>query len=136
MPSQSGGAALSSKHKCALTETDICGLLISPPIKNAGWDPITRIRRQVTLTPRSVVVRGDVASRSQKKTKFADYVLYGGLSVPIVEANDNNHTVKQVLQQAFGYARSSRSRAPSVRTPMPLPHTTKMAAVGEDIETE
>ena len=45
-----------------LSETDICDLYITPCIKQAGWDPVTQIRREVTLTPGPVVVRGNVAS--------------------------------------------------------------------------
>ena len=89
-----------------LSETDICDLYITPSIKQAGWDPVTQIRREVTLTPGPVVVRGNVASRNKKKKKFADYVLYKELGVPVavVEAKDNKHTVGHGLQQALDYA--------------------------------
>ena len=40
---------------------------------------MAQIRREVTLTPGPVVVRGNVASRNKKKKKFADYVLYKSL---------------------------------------------------------
>ena len=51
-------------------------------------------------------MRGNIASRNKKKKKFADYVLYKELGVPIavVEAKDNHHTVGQGLQQALDYA--------------------------------
>lgn len=90
--------------KRALSEIDICDLFITPAIKQAQWDAITQIRREVTLTPGPIVVRGNVASRNKKKCKFADYVLYKEAGVPVVEAKDNNHTVSQGLQQALGYA--------------------------------
>jgi hypothetical protein len=76
------GDRLSSLDKKSLSESDICDLFISPAIKRAGWDPITQIRREVTLTPGPVIVRGNVASRNKKKKKFADYVLYQEPSVP------------------------------------------------------
>ena len=60
--------------KKGLSESDICDLFISPAIKRAAWNPITQIRREVTLTPGPVVVRGNVASRNKKKKKLADYV--------------------------------------------------------------
>jgi hypothetical protein len=49
--------------KRGLTESDICDLFISPAIQRAGWDPYTQVRREVTLTPGPVVVRGNVAAR-------------------------------------------------------------------------
>jgi len=54
-------------NKKELSETDICDLFITPAIKNAGWDPISQIRREVTLTPGPVVVRGNMSSRNKKK---------------------------------------------------------------------
>ena len=95
-----------SKDKKQLSETDICDLFITPAIKQAGWDQFQQIRREVTLTPGPVVVRGNMSSRNKKKKKFADYVLYWepGIPVAVVEAKDNEHTVSQGLQQALGYA--------------------------------
>lgn len=91
-------------NKKRLSETDICDLFITPAIKNAGWNPINQIRREVTLTPGPVIVRGNMSSRNKKKKKFADYVLYQEPGVPIgvVEAKDNNYTVSQGMQQALG----------------------------------
>ncbi len=93
-------------NKRDLSEIDICDLFITPSIQQAGWDPVTQIRREVTLTPGPVVVRGNVASRNKKKKKFADYVLYKELGIPIatVEAKDNHHSVGQGLPQALDYA--------------------------------
>ena len=100
------GNPLSTIDKKTLSESDICDLFISPAIRGARWDPLTQIRREVTLTPGPVVVRGNVASRNKKKSKFADYILYQepGVPVAVVEAKDNHHTVSQGLQQALGYA--------------------------------
>jgi hypothetical protein len=57
--------------KKRLSESDICDMFISPAIKSAGWDQMTQIRREVTLAPGPVTVRGNVASRNKKKRKFA-----------------------------------------------------------------
>jgi type I restriction enzyme R subunit len=86
--------------KRTLSETDICDLYISPAIRRTGWDPVTQIRREVTLTPAPVVVRGNLASRNKKKKKFADYILYKDLGVPIavVETKDYHQTVGHGLQ--------------------------------------
>jgi len=97
---------MDGKDKKALSEIDICDLFITPAIKGAGWDPMTQIRREVTLTPGPVIVRGNLSSRNKKKKKFADYVLQWekGVPVAVVEAKDNNHTVSHGMQQALGYA--------------------------------
>jgi type I restriction enzyme R subunit len=93
-------------EKQELSESDICDLFITPAIKQAGWDPFQQIRREVTLTPGPVIVRGNLSSRNRKKRKFADYVLswQPGLPLAIVEAKDNKHGVSDGLQQALGYA--------------------------------
>ena len=62
---------MDSKEKKKLSESDICDLFITPAINKAGWDPMSQIRREVTLTPGPVVVRGNMSSRNKKKRKFA-----------------------------------------------------------------
>ncbi|ESS67479.1 type I site-specific deoxyribonuclease [Methyloglobulus morosus KoM1] len=71
------------KEKKSLSETDICDLFITPAIRNAGWDAMRQIRREVTLTPGPIVVRGNLSSRNKKLKKFADYVLYWEPNVPV-----------------------------------------------------
>jgi type I restriction enzyme R subunit len=66
---------LDKKDKLKLSESDICDLFITPAINAAKWDPLTQIRREVTLTPGPVIVRGNLSSRNKKKKKFADYIL-------------------------------------------------------------
>ncbi|KJS29025.1 MAG: restriction endonuclease [Desulfatitalea sp. BRH_c12] len=97
---------MSGINKKELSETDICDLFITPAIKDAGWDSLKQIRREVTLTPGPIIVRGNVSSRNKKKKKFADYVLSWkpGLPIAVVEAKDNNCTVGHGMQQALGYA--------------------------------
>jgi len=97
---------MDKKEKQQLSESDICDLFITPAIKDSGWDQIKQIRREVTLTPGPVIVRGNMSSRNKKKKKFADYVLSWepGVPIAIVEAKDNNHTVSHGMQQALGYA--------------------------------
>jgi type I restriction enzyme R subunit len=98
---------LDKKDKRNLSETDICDLFITPAITQAGWDQMRQIRREVTLAPGPVIVRGNMSSRNKKKKKFADYVLSWepGVPIAVVEAKDNNHTVSQGMQQALGYAK-------------------------------
>ncbi len=97
---------MDGNEKKKLSESDICDLFITPAINKAGWEPMTQIRREVTLTPGPVVVRGNMSSRNKKKKKFADYVLSWepGVPVTVVEAKDKNHTVSHGIQQALGYA--------------------------------
>jgi hypothetical protein len=66
---------MNSKEKKELSESDICAKFITPAIIQAGWDEMQQIRREVTLTPGPIIVRGNVSSRNKKKKKFADYVL-------------------------------------------------------------
>lgn len=83
---------MNSKEKKELSESDICDLFITPAIKAAGWDQSKQIRREVTLTPGPVVVRGNMSSRNKKKKKFADYVLYWepGVPVAVIEVKKRN----------------------------------------------
>ena len=139
--------------KRSLSEVDICDLFISPAIQRAGWDPLTQIRREVTLTPGPVVVRGNIASRNRKKKKFADYVLYKEFGVPVavVEAKDNHHSVGHGLQQALDYAdilnvpcafssngdafasHNKTARPPEdIETRFPLRHSLRRISCGND----
>lgn len=85
---------MDKKDKKELSEADIKAKFITPALRDAGWDEMTQIRREVTLTPVPAVVRGNMSSRNKKKKKFADYVLQREKGVPIavVEAKDNNLT--------------------------------------------
>jgi len=97
---------MNKQEKQELSESDICDLFITPAIKDAGWDQLTQVRREFTMTPGPVIVRGNMSSRNKKKRKRADYMLQweAGVPIAIVEAKENNHTVSQGLQQALGYA--------------------------------
>lgn len=99
---------------------------------------MTQIRREVTLAPGPVVVRGNVASRNKKKKKFADYVLYKEHNVPIavVEAKDNNHTISQGLQQALDYAEILNIPSAYSSNGDAFASHNKVPAQGEDIETQ
>ncbi|PUA30227.1 MAG: restriction endonuclease [Cellvibrio sp. 79] len=129
---------MDKKEKQELSELDICDLFITPAIIDAGWDQLTQIRRDVTLTPGPVIVRGNLSSRNKKKKKFADYVLQWEKGVPIavIEAKCNNHTVSHGMQQALGYSEileipstfSSNGDAFASHNKVPEPH--------EEIETE
>ena len=124
-------------NKKTLSETDICDLFITPSIKNAGWDPALQIRREVTLTPGPVIVRGNMSSRNKKKKKFADYVLSWepGIPVAVVEAKDNNYAVGHGMQQALGYAAILNVPSAFSSNGDAFAAHNKTAAAGEDIET-
>src|SRR6266404_2960536 len=129
---------MDSKEKQALSEIDICDLFITPAIKSAGWDSMKQIRREVTLAPGPVVVRGNLASRNKKKKKFADYVLYQepGVPIAVVEAKDNNHTVSHGLQQALGYAEILNIPSAYSCNGDAFASHNKVPAASEDIETQ
>ncbi|MFA6900610.1 MAG: DEAD/DEAH box helicase family protein [Desulfurivibrionaceae bacterium] len=125
-------------NKKELSEIDICDLCITPALKDAGWDQIKQIRREVTLTPGPVIVRGNMSSRNKKKKKFADYVLYWepGVPVAIIEAKDNKHTVSHGMQQALGYAEIIEVPSAFSSNGDAFASHNKVPAAGEDIETE
>jgi type I restriction enzyme R subunit len=132
------GAILKKEEKLKLSESDICDLFITPSIKAANWDPLTQIRREVTLTPGPVIVRGQMASRNKKKQKYADYVLSWKPSLPVavVEAKHNGHTVSHGLQQALGYADILDIPSAFSSNGDGFASHNKVAKPGEDIETE
>jgi type I restriction enzyme, R subunit len=125
-------------EKKKLSEIDICDLFITPAIRNAGWESETQIRREVTLAPGPVIVRGNMSSRNKKKKKFADYVLswVAGNPVAVVEAKDNNHTVSHGMQQALGYAEILEVPSTFSSNGDAFASHNKVPASGEDIETE
>lgn len=129
---------MNSEDKKKLSETDICDLFITPAIRNAGWNPMNQVRREVTLTPGPIVVRGNISSRNKKKKKFADYVLSWepGVPVAVVEAKDNNHTVSHGIQQALGYAEILKVPSAFSSNGDAFASHNKVPAAGEDIETE
>jgi type I restriction enzyme R subunit len=91
-------------NKKDLSEADINEKFITPAVLKAGWDEQTQIGRQVFFTDGRIFVKGKLTARG--KRKFADYILYYKRNFPIaiIEAKDNNHTVKAGIQQALGYA--------------------------------
>jgi len=126
------------KEKKELTESDIRAKFVTPAIVEAGWDEMTQIRREVTLTPGPVVVRGNLSSRNKKKKKFADYVLQKekGVPVAVVEAKDNKHTISHGLQQALGYTELLDVPCAFSSNGDGFASHNKAALPGEDTETE
>jgi type I restriction enzyme R subunit len=129
---------MDNKEKKALSESDICDLFITPAIKDAGWDQLKQIRREVTLTPGPVVVRGNMSSRNKKKKKFADYVLSWepGVPIAVVEAKDNNHTVSHGMQQGLGYSEILEVPSTFSSNGDAFASNNKVPESNEEIETE
>lgn len=125
-------------NKKDLSEIDICDLYITPAIKDAGWDQYTQIRREVTLTPGPIVVRGEMSARNKKKKKFADYVLHKepGIPIAVVEAKDNNKSISHGLQQAIGYAAILQVPSALSSNGDGFASHNDVPENGEDIETE
>ena len=90
--------------KKSLSERDICTKFITPAIENAGWDKQTQLLEEVSFTDGKIYVRGKLTARG--KQKRADYILYYKPNIPIaiIEAKDNNHSVRAGIQQALDYA--------------------------------
>ncbi|MBM3432445.1 MAG: DEAD/DEAH box helicase [Bacteroidetes bacterium] len=91
--------------KTSLSERDICTKFITPAIEKAGWDKHTQLLEEVSFTDGKIFVRGRLSTRG--KAKRADYILYYKPNIPIaiIEAKDNNHSVRSGIQQALDYAR-------------------------------
>lgn len=126
------------KEKKELSEIDICDLFITPATKDVGWDQLKQIRREVTLTPGPVIVRGNISARNKKKKKFADYVLFWepGVPVAIVEAKDNTHTLSHGMQQVLGYAEILQVPSAFSSNGDAFASHNDAPEDGEDIETE
>lgn len=90
--------------KKELSEADIKEKFITPAIIKSGWDELTQLGREIYFTDGRIYVKGKVTARG--KRKFADYILFYKPNVPIavIEAKDNNHSVKSGIQQALGYS--------------------------------
>ena len=95
-------AKLMDKKK--LSERDVCTKYITPAIENAGWNKLTQFREEVTFTDGKIYVKGKLTARGTRKR--ADYILYYKPNIPvaIIEAKDNNHSVRAGMQQALDYA--------------------------------
>jgi type I restriction enzyme R subunit len=95
---------VSDIDKKALSERDICSKLVTPALTQVGWDLLSQIREQFTITKGRVQIEGSYYAR--ESPKFADYVLFYRPYIPlaIIEAKDNNHSVGSGMQQALGYA--------------------------------
>ena len=91
--------------KKKLSERDICTKYITPALENAGWDKLLQILEEVSFTDGKIYVRGKFTARGQGKR--ADYILYYKPNIPIaiIEAKDNNHSVRAGIQQGLDYAR-------------------------------
>ncbi|NLI08524.1 MAG: DEAD/DEAH box helicase family protein [Thermotogaceae bacterium] len=90
--------------KKSLSERDICTKFITPAIEKAGWDKVTQLLEEVSFTDGKIYVRGKLTARG--KQKRADYILYYKPNIPIaiIEAKDNNHSIRAGIQQALDYA--------------------------------
>lgn len=132
------GSVLDKKEKQELSEIDICDLFITPAIKNAGWDQMTQIRREVTLTPGPIIVRGNMSARDKKKKKRADYVLSWepGVPIAVLEAKDNKKSVSHGIQQALGYAEILEVPSAFSSNGDAFASHNKVPEQGEDIETQ
>jgi type I restriction enzyme R subunit len=91
-------------NKKDLSEADIKEKFITPAVTKAGWDEHTQLGREIFFTDGRIYVKGKITARG--KRKFADYILFYKPNVPIaiIEAKDNNHSVKAGIQQALGYS--------------------------------
>lgn len=92
-------------NKKSLSERDICTKFITPAIVKAGWDTHIQLLEEVSFTDGKIYVRGRLTARGKRKR--ADYILYYKPNIPIaiIEAKDNNHSVRSGIQQGLEYAK-------------------------------
>lgn len=90
--------------KKSLSERDICTKYITPALEKANWNRQTQFLEEVYFTDGKIYVRGKLTKRG--KAKRADYILYYKPNIPIgiIEAKDNNHSVRAGIQQGLEYA--------------------------------
>jgi len=90
--------------KKSLSERDICSKFITPALIKAGWDAQKQVLEEVSFTDGKIYVRGKLTARGARKR--ADYILYHKANIPIaiIEAKDNNHSIRAGIQQALDYA--------------------------------
>lgn len=91
-------------NKETLSERDICTKFITPALEKAGWDTQLQILEEVSFTDGKIYVRAKMTARGNRKR--ADYILYYKPNIPIaiIEAKDNNHSVRAGIQQGLDYA--------------------------------
>ncbi len=91
--------------KRSLSERDICTKFITPAIEKAGWNKLTHYLEEVSFTDGKIYVRGKLTARGARKR--TDYILFYKPNIPIaiIEAKDNNHSVRAGIQQALDYAK-------------------------------
>ncbi|NLB68064.1 MAG: DEAD/DEAH box helicase family protein [Lentisphaerae bacterium] len=89
--------------KKKLSERDICTKYITPALERAGWDLYKQVREEVSFTDGRIFVKGNLTTRGKRRR--ADYILYYKPNIPIaiIEAKDNNHSIKAGIQQAIDY---------------------------------
>jgi type I restriction enzyme R subunit len=92
-------------NKKTLSERDICTKFITPALEKAGWDTQLQVLEEVSFTDGKIYVRGKITARGTRKR--ADYILYYKPNIPIaiIEAKDNNHSVRAGIQQSLDYAK-------------------------------
>ena len=89
-------------NKTNLTEAEIRSRFIRPAIVAAGWGA-AEIREEYYFTDGRMIIAGEKATRGERN--FADYLLrYRHVSLAVVEAKDNRHTIGGGMQQALAYA--------------------------------
>lgn len=92
-------------NKKTLSERDICTKFITPALEKAGWDKQLQILEEVSFTDGRIYVKGKITARGKRKR--TDYILYYKPNIPIaiIEAKDNNHSLRAGIQQGLDYAK-------------------------------
>lgn len=92
-------------QKINLSEQDISTKYIVPAIQKSGWDIMTQVSEQESITDGRIIVSGKTIKRG--KIKKPDFILSYQKNFPIavIEVKDNNHSIASGIGQAIGYAK-------------------------------
>ena len=92
---------LGGMDKRRFTVREVCTKLITPALRQAGWDLVSQIKEEVSFTKGRIIVRGKLVTRGQAKR--ADYIMSYKPNIPIalIEAKDSSHGAGEGMQQAL-----------------------------------
>lgn len=90
-------------NKRELSEQEIRTRFITPALVDAGWR-IEQIREEYYFTDGKVELQPNVRPKRGKRN-FVDYLLFhNSVTIALIEAKDNKHTIGAGMQQGLRYA--------------------------------
>ena len=91
-------------NKKTLSERDICTRYITPALEKSGWDKQLQILEEVSFTDGKIYVTEKITARGIRKRAGSILYYKPNILIAIIEAKDNNHSVRTGIQQGLDYA--------------------------------